>query len=108
LPDALDCQSFRANVRRLAETRIAPHAASVDDETRFPIQAREAFKPLKRHSGVVREKMRYGGAQVLASERDQNLAQRRTIETTAKAYQAHPTISRATISRMISFVPSRI
>ena len=108
MPDALDYQSFRANVRRLAETRIAPHAASVDEEARFPIEAREAFKPLKRPSDVVRERMRYGGAHVLASERDQILARRRAIKTTAKAYQAHPTISRTTISRMISFVPSRI
>jgi alkylation response protein AidB-like acyl-CoA dehydrogenase len=47
LPDAQDYQGFRANVRRLAESRMAPHAANVDDEARFPVEARAAFQALE-------------------------------------------------------------
>ena len=47
MPDALDYESFRANVRRLAEGRIAPHAAGVDEEARFPVEARETFQAME-------------------------------------------------------------
>ncbi len=72
MPDAIDYQSFRANVRRLAETRIAPHAASVDEEARFPIEAREAFQAMEL-AGLAFPSLLGGGdadlmAQVIAVE----------------------------------------
>lgn len=41
-----DYESFRASVRRLAEQKIAPHAAVVDDEARFPEEAFAALRSL--------------------------------------------------------------
>jgi alkylation response protein AidB-like acyl-CoA dehydrogenase len=45
--EAGDYEAFRANVQRLADTRIRPFAAAVDDEERFPKESREAFCTLE-------------------------------------------------------------
>lgn len=39
-------EQFRANVRRLATAKIAPHAAACDEEARFPEESLKAFKEL--------------------------------------------------------------
>lgn len=39
-------EQFRANVRRLATAKIAPHAAAYDEEARFPEESLKAFKEL--------------------------------------------------------------
>ena len=39
--------AFRASVRRMAETRIAPHAARVDDAAEFPVDSLKAFQALE-------------------------------------------------------------
>lgn len=44
VPEAHD--EFRANVRRLAEEKIKPHAAAVDDEAAFPTASIAAFKAM--------------------------------------------------------------
>ncbi|GAD56930.1 acyl-CoA dehydrogenase family protein [Limimaricola cinnabarinus] len=44
--DREDYEAFRSSVRRLAEDKIAPHAASYDEESRFPEETLEAFKEL--------------------------------------------------------------
>jgi alkylation response protein AidB-like acyl-CoA dehydrogenase len=63
---------FRANVRRLAETQIKPHAANVDDESRFPREAAASFKSLDLHGLAFPEELGGGGgdlkAQVIAVE----------------------------------------
>ena len=42
-----DYEEFRKAVRRLAETKIQPHAADVDEKKRFPEEALAAFKELQ-------------------------------------------------------------
>ena len=42
-----DYEEFRNAVRRLAEARIQPHAADVDEKKRFPEEALTAFKELQ-------------------------------------------------------------
>ena len=42
-----DYEEFRKAVRRLAETKIQPHAADVDEKKRFPEEALAAFKDLQ-------------------------------------------------------------
>ena len=44
LQDTYD--EFRANVRRLAEKKIKPHAAVVDEEAAFPTASIAAFKAM--------------------------------------------------------------
>ena len=46
MSDDLALDSFRSQLRRLAESRIKPHAAAVDDEARFPQEAVEAFNSM--------------------------------------------------------------
>jgi alkylation response protein AidB-like acyl-CoA dehydrogenase len=46
MSDDLALDGFRSQLRRLAESRIKPHAAAVDDEARFPQEAVEAFKSM--------------------------------------------------------------
>ena len=42
-----DYEEFRKAVRRLAETKIQPHAADVDEKKRFPEEALDAYKELQ-------------------------------------------------------------
>lgn len=42
-----DYEEFRKAVRRLAETKIQPHAADYDEKKRFPEETLEAFKELQ-------------------------------------------------------------
>ncbi|WP_069816244.1 acyl-CoA dehydrogenase [Streptomyces sp. TP-A0874] len=51
---------LRESVRSLAETKIAPHAAEVDEESRFPQEARDALTANDLHAVHVPEA--YGGA----------------------------------------------
>ncbi len=44
--DAPELEAFRAQVRRMADQRIRPHAAAVDEEARLPVEAIEAFRSL--------------------------------------------------------------
>lgn len=44
--DTAMLEDFRRQVRRLAEEKIKPHAAEVDDEARFPTESIEACKAL--------------------------------------------------------------
>lgn len=44
--DASDYLAFRANIRRLADSKIRPFAAAVDEEARFPEESRQAFRTL--------------------------------------------------------------
>ncbi|MCK9284190.1 MAG: acyl-CoA dehydrogenase family protein [Rhodocyclaceae bacterium] len=39
-------EEFRQQVRRMAEEKIKPHAAAVDDDARFPTEAVEAFRSM--------------------------------------------------------------
>lgn len=41
-----ELEAFRAQLRRLADQRIRPHAAAVDDEARLPVEAIKAFRSL--------------------------------------------------------------
>ncbi len=41
-----ELEAFRAQVRRMADQRIRPHAAAVDEEARLPVEAIEAFRSL--------------------------------------------------------------
>lgn len=36
---SIEHREFRASVRKLAQTKIAPHAADVDDKERFPSES---------------------------------------------------------------------
>jgi len=42
-----DYEEFRKAVRKLAEARIQPYAADVDEKKRFPEEALAAFKELQ-------------------------------------------------------------
>jgi alkylation response protein AidB-like acyl-CoA dehydrogenase len=53
-------EMLRASVRALAEAKIAPHAAEVDAESRFPQEARDALEANDLHAVHVPEE--YGGA----------------------------------------------
>lgn len=44
--DAAILEDYRLQLRRLAESKIKPHAAVVDDEARFPLESIEAFKSM--------------------------------------------------------------
>ena len=81
MPDALDYQSAPANVWQIVETRIAPHAASVGEEARFPIEAREAFQAMEL-AGLAFPSLLRGGdgdlmAQVIAIEEIARVARAR-------------------------------
>ncbi|HSW20869.1 MAG TPA: acyl-CoA dehydrogenase family protein [Ramlibacter sp.] len=41
-----ELEAFRTQVRRMAQARIAPHAAAVDDEARLPTEAIDAFRSM--------------------------------------------------------------
>jgi alkylation response protein AidB-like acyl-CoA dehydrogenase len=53
-------QALRKVVRSLCEAKIAPHAAEVDEEARYPIEAAEALLAADFHAPHVPEE--YGGA----------------------------------------------
>lgn len=53
-------QMLRESIRALAEAKIAPHAAAVDEEARFPQEAREALEANDLHAVHVPEE--YGGS----------------------------------------------
>jgi alkylation response protein AidB-like acyl-CoA dehydrogenase len=65
-------RQFRDAVRRLAETRVKPYAAAVDDDARFPNEAVEAFRALDLPGLAFPEALDGGGgdlqAQVVAVE----------------------------------------
>jgi alkylation response protein AidB-like acyl-CoA dehydrogenase len=47
MEDAQAYEDFRKNLRRLAEKKIAPHAAAYDREKRFPEESLKAFQELQ-------------------------------------------------------------
>lgn len=64
LPD--EYQDLRESVRALAETEIAPYAKDVDEEPRFPIEARTALTQADMHAAHVPEQYEGQGADSLA------------------------------------------
>ncbi len=52
-------EALRAAVRSLAEKEIAPHAADVDEQGRYPVEAREALTRAGFHAVTIPEE--YGG-----------------------------------------------
>nr|WP_209311540.1 acyl-CoA dehydrogenase family protein [Streptomyces spiramenti] len=58
---------LRESVRALAEAKIAPHAAAVDEEGRFPQEARNALTANDLHAVHVPEKFGGNGADALAT-----------------------------------------
>ena len=53
-------QAIREAVRAIAEAKIAPHAAEVDEEPRYPAEAAKALQAADFHAPHVPEE--YGGA----------------------------------------------
>lgn len=60
-------QAIREAVRAVAEAKIAPHAAEVDEEARFPTEANEALKAADFHAPHVPEQYGGAGADALAT-----------------------------------------
>ncbi|NJP69265.1 acyl-CoA dehydrogenase family protein [Streptomyces spiramenti] len=60
-------EMLRESVRALAEAKIAPHAAAVDEEGRFPQEARNALTANDLHAVHVPEKFGGNGADALAT-----------------------------------------
>ena len=52
-------EALREAVRTLAEKEIAPHAAEVDEQGRYPVEAREALVRAGFHAITIPEQ--YGG-----------------------------------------------
>ena len=52
-------EALREAVRALAEKEIAPHAAEVDEQGRYPVEAREALAKAGFHAIIIPEE--YGG-----------------------------------------------
>jgi alkylation response protein AidB-like acyl-CoA dehydrogenase len=65
LPD--EHQTLRQVVRQLAEEKIAPHAADVDEEARYPAEAAEALLAYEFHAPHVPEEYGGPGADALAT-----------------------------------------
>ena len=57
---------FRANVRRLAEEKIKPHAAEVDEEAAFPTASIAAFKAMGLNGLPFPEKLGGGNGDLLS------------------------------------------
>jgi alkylation response protein AidB-like acyl-CoA dehydrogenase len=60
-------QELRRVVRSLCEAKIAPHAAEVDEEARYPIEAAEALLAADFHAPHVPEEYGGAGADALAT-----------------------------------------
>jgi alkylation response protein AidB-like acyl-CoA dehydrogenase len=60
-------QAIREAVRALAEAKIAPHAADVDEQARFPQEAADALLAADFHAPHVPEQYGGGGADALAT-----------------------------------------
>ncbi|MFX4290972.1 acyl-CoA dehydrogenase family protein [Streptomyces bohaiensis] len=60
-------EMLRESVRALAEAKIAPHAAAVDEEGRFPQEARDALTGNDLHAVHVPEEFGGNGADALAT-----------------------------------------
>ncbi|WP_442854177.1 acyl-CoA dehydrogenase family protein [Aeromicrobium sp. Root495] len=60
-------QAIRQAVRQVAEAKIAPFAADVDERARFPHEANEALKALDFHAPHVPEEYGGAGADALAT-----------------------------------------
>lgn len=60
-------QAIREAVRAVAENKIAPYAAEVDEEARFPTEANEALKAADFHAPHVPEQYGGAGADALAT-----------------------------------------
>ena len=65
LPDEYD--ELRGAVRALAENKIAPYAADVDDRSRFPIEAYDALRAADFHAPHIAEQYEGAGADALAT-----------------------------------------
>ena len=70
--DADGHEAFRGALRRMAQEKIKPHAAAVDDEARFPAEAVQAFRSMALNGLAFPESLGGAGgdlmAQVLAVE----------------------------------------
>ena len=62
-----DHEELRAAVRAVAEDKIAPHAADVDDKARFPQEALDALVASDFHAPHVAEQYGGVGADALAT-----------------------------------------
>ncbi|MFD5563539.1 acyl-CoA dehydrogenase family protein, partial [Kitasatospora griseola] len=60
-------EMLRESVRSLAEAKIAPFAAEVDEEGRFPAEALEALRSADLHAVHVPEEYGGAGADALAT-----------------------------------------
>ena len=60
-------EELREGVRAVAESKIAPHAADVDAQSRFPTEAYEALKASDFHAPHIEEKYGGVGADALAT-----------------------------------------
>lgn len=60
-------EMLRETVRALAEAKIAPHAAAVDEEARFPQEALDALTAADLHAVHVPEEYGGAGADALAT-----------------------------------------
>lgn len=60
-------QAIREAVRALAEAKIAPYAAEVDEQARFPQEAADALRAADFHAPHVPEEYGGGGADALAT-----------------------------------------
>src|SRR4051794_2835253 len=60
-------QAIREAVRAIAEAKIAPHAAEVDEEARYPVEAAKALQAADFHAPHVPEEYGGAGADALAT-----------------------------------------
>src|SRR6476619_6605416 len=60
-------QAIREAVRAIAEAKIAPHAAEVDEEARYPVEAEKALIAADFHAPHVPEEYGGAGADALAT-----------------------------------------
>ncbi|GAA2340286.1 acyl-CoA dehydrogenase family protein [Dactylosporangium salmoneum] len=60
-------QDLRAAVRAVAENKIAPYAADVDERSRFPIEAYDALRAADFHAPHIAEEYGGAGADALAT-----------------------------------------
>src|SRR3954451_4127098 len=60
-------QAIREAVRAIAEAKIAPHAAEVDEEARYPVEAEKALTAADFHAPHVPEEYGGAGADALAT-----------------------------------------
>ncbi|MDQ7910824.1 acyl-CoA dehydrogenase family protein [Phytohabitans sp. ZYX-F-186] len=60
-------QELRDVVRTLADNKIAPHAADVDERSRFPIEAYDALRAADLHAPHIAEEYDGAGADALAT-----------------------------------------